>query len=141
MTYNLLAAPPVPPHTRPSNRSYHFPTGRAHVQGPLSRELAAVTERRIPESPLLKTVFRVGQIVPATGIYNVQHTPHRLPVEITLRGNEPFPPCATCKVDVSFTFLRSVAAENFHFSLNSIPPLVDQAPDNPEHPLPNTAVN
>src|SRR3954468_8568328 len=58
--HTTSAALPVPPHTRPSNRSYRVPTGRAHVQGPLSRELAAVTERRIPESPLLKTVFRVG---------------------------------------------------------------------------------
>jgi hypothetical protein len=100
-----------------------------------------VSERRRPESPLLKTIFRVGQTVPATGIYQVQHSQHRLPMEITLRGNEPFPPCAHCKLDVSFTFLRSVIAEGFHFTLNAIPALADSNGDDTEHPLPNTAVN
>jgi hypothetical protein len=62
-------------------------------------------------------------------------------MEITLRGNEPFPPCAHCKLDVSFTFLRSVIAEGFHFTLNAIPALADSNGDDTEHPLPNTAVN
>jgi hypothetical protein len=79
--------------------------------------------------------------VPASGIYQVQHSQHRLPHEITLVGAVHFPPCSACKYEVTFTFCRSLEVEGFNFTLNSIPPLREAEADEQEPPLPNTAVN
>jgi hypothetical protein len=98
-------------------------------------------DRRNPESPLLGTIFRVGQVVPASGIYQVQHSQHRLPHEVTLVGAVHFPPCSACKYEVTFTFCRSVQLEGFSFALNSIPPLREPDDDGQEPALPITAVS
>ena len=83
----------------------------------------------------------MGQVVPASGIYRVRHSQHRLPHEVTLVGNQQFPPCSSCKYEVTFVFSRLVQADGFTFTLNSIPPLRAPEAEAQEPPLPNTAVS
>jgi hypothetical protein len=97
--------------------------------------------RRKPESSLLKTIFRVDQVVPASGVYQVQHSQHRLPQEVTLIAAQHFPPCSSCKHEVAFTFCRVVELNGFSLTLNSIPPLRKPDSDEQETRLPITAVN
>jgi hypothetical protein len=49
-----------------------------------------------------------GQKVPASGIYEVRHKQHRLPHEVTLLRDQPFPPCARCGTAVQFKVARLV---------------------------------
>ena len=98
-------------------------------------------DRRKPESPLLNTIFRAGQVVPASGIYQVQHLQHRLPHEVTLGAAQYFPPCSACKHEVAFEFQRGLQIDGFNFTLNSLPPLREPDSEDQELPLPNTAVS
>jgi hypothetical protein len=51
--------------------------------------------------------FVVGEVIPATGVYQVFHGPHRLAHEVTLLGGETFPRCAMCKDDVHFKLVHA----------------------------------
>jgi hypothetical protein len=99
-----------------------------------------VKERRVPESPLLETIFRVGQVVPTSGVYQLEHSQHRLPEEITLPGAQHFPPCASCKFEVNFKFLRAIQIDGFTYTLNAIP-ILPELGSNGDAFLPDTAVD
>jgi hypothetical protein len=62
--------------------------------------------RVIQGSPLLGMIFRNGQTIPESGIYRVSHSEHRLPHEVTLLRNQPFPDCAKCGEEVTFEAIR-----------------------------------
>ncbi|HKV95130.1 MAG TPA: hypothetical protein VJW20_21475 [Candidatus Angelobacter sp.] len=51
-------------------------------------------------------LFKPGQAVPASGIYSVQHHPHRLMHMATLGVNMRFPRCKQCGDAVRFTLVR-----------------------------------
>ena len=51
--------------------------------------------------------FATGETVPASGIYRVLHSQHRLPHEVTLIGGHPFPRCQRCDDKVEFEMLHS----------------------------------
>src|SRR3954447_25336518 len=69
--------------------------------------------------------FNTGEIVPQSGIYQVIHTEHRLPHEVTLLRSNPFPPCAQCGSEVNFKLLRAVTVDSFAIVLNAIPGMTD----------------
>jgi hypothetical protein len=47
-------------------------------------------------------IFRTGQKIPESGIYQVSHEEHRLPHEVTLIRGAMFPRCSKCKEAVTF---------------------------------------
>lgn len=53
-------------------------------------------------------IFRPGETVPTSGVYRVEHTPHRLMHEATLSGNSSFPQCRQCGNAVRFLLVRAV---------------------------------
>jgi hypothetical protein len=69
--------------------------------------------------------FNTGEIIPQSGIYQVIHTEHRLPHEVTLLRSNPFPTCAQCGNNVSFKLLRGVTVDSFAIILNAIPEMTD----------------
>jgi hypothetical protein len=69
--------------------------------------------------------FNTGEIIPQSGIYQVIHTEHRLPHEVTLLRSNPFPPCAQCGNNVTFKLLRGITVDSFAIILNSIPEMTD----------------
>jgi len=69
--------------------------------------------------------FNTGEIIPQSGIYQVIHTEHRLPHEVTLLRSNPFPTCAQCGNSVSFKLLRGVTVDSFAIILNAIPEMTD----------------
>jgi hypothetical protein len=73
------------------------------------------------QDPLNRKTFKTGQIVPQSGIYQVVHSEHRLPHEVTLLRADTFPPCSKCGVLVKFKLLRAVTADSFKIVLNSLP--------------------
>lgn len=52
--------------------------------------------------------FKTGTVIPASGIYRVIHSAHRLPHEVTLLKGETFPKCQKCADDVTFKLLRAL---------------------------------
>ena len=52
------------------------------------------------------SAFKPGQTVPTSGIYCVEHGPHRLMHMATLVINTRFPRCKRCGVAVRFTLVR-----------------------------------
>jgi hypothetical protein len=52
--------------------------------------------------------YRPGDLVPRSGIYNVDHDPHRLMHMATLLRDTVFPDRKRCKNAVSFIMLRPV---------------------------------
>jgi hypothetical protein len=52
--------------------------------------------------------YRPGDIVPRSGVYLVDHSPHRLMHEATLIGESRFPRCKKCKDSVRFRLVRAV---------------------------------
>ena len=66
-------------------------------------------------------IYKTGDEVPSSGIYQVLHKEHRLPCEVTLVGGEPFPPCSKCGMIVTFKLLRGVTIDSFKVVLNSLP--------------------
>src|SRR5579864_1074662 len=50
--------------------------------------------------------FATGATVPASGIYVVEHAPHRLAVEVGLFKGEIFPKCGRCPEAVHFRMVR-----------------------------------
>jgi len=69
--------------------------------------------------------FKTGQVVPHSGIYQVSHSEHRLPHEVTLLRGNSFPPCSKCGNNVVFRLLRAVTVDRFSVTLNSLPELTD----------------
>jgi len=55
-------------------------------------------------------VYKSGARVPVGGIYEVFHTEHRVPHEVTLLQGQTFPPCARCGNQVRFKVMRKVKA-------------------------------
>lgn len=60
------------------------------------------SEDRVP-SPF----FRVGEVVPESGVYRVFHSEHRVSHDVTLVGGQEFPRCSACGADVHFELLHS----------------------------------
>jgi len=52
--------------------------------------------------------YKPGDRVPATGIYRVEHDPHRLMHLATLMANTRFPLCRRCSRSVRFFLVRTV---------------------------------
>lgn len=50
--------------------------------------------------------FKPGDIVPASGVYTVEHRPHRLMHTATLVANSLFPRCKRCDEAVRFILIR-----------------------------------
>jgi hypothetical protein len=69
--------------------------------------------------------YKTGETVPHSGIYQVTHSEHRLPHEVTLLRANSFPPCSKCGNNVTFQLLRAVTVDRFAVTLNAIPELTD----------------
>jgi hypothetical protein len=86
-------------------------------------------KRNTPETLVRESMagkFKTGEVVPQSGIYQVVHTEHRLPHEVTLLRANAFPPCAQCGNKVTFKLLRGVTVDRFAITLNAIPELQDE---------------
>jgi hypothetical protein len=68
------------------------------------KKLRATAKPKAANNP----AFKPGQLVPRTGIYSVEHRPHRLMHTATLTANALFPRCKQCGDAVRFTLLRVV---------------------------------
>lgn len=70
--------------------------------------------RRSRRDPVGRTLnmenrsYRPGDRVPASGIYRVEHSPHRLMHVVTLMGSTRFPVCRRCSRSVRFFLVRKV---------------------------------
>ena len=62
----------------------------------------------IKSSPMLRGKFKTGAVIPATGIYRVSHSAHRLPHEVTLVQGQTFPKCQKCADAVAFRLVRQL---------------------------------
>ena len=75
--------------------------------------------------------YRTGLKIPYSGIYSVRHKQHRLPSEVTLLKDNPFPPCAKCNKPVQFELIMGMAEpeERFGFrvTLHAIPEIEEAA--------------
>jgi hypothetical protein len=68
--------------------------------------------------------FSAGEMIAESGIYRVQHAPHRRSHEVTLLQGELFPRCAVCKEQVRFELLQTAPRVNnaeFHVHLYEVP--------------------
>jgi len=69
--------------------------------------------------------FCAGEAIPASGIYRVFHSIHRVSHDLTLLEGEVFPPCNRCGEKVHFKLLRKVpeitADYDFRIRLYEIP--------------------
>lgn len=86
-----------------------------------SLSLASPTsaERRQPQ------FFRVGEVIPFTGIYRVFHSQHRVSHDVTLLIGETFPHCSQCGHQVHFELLQEASQiagdSDFRVRLYEIP--------------------
>ena len=53
-------------------------------------------------------LYKTGEEIPASGVYRVTHSAHRLPHEVMLLRGERFPKCQQCSDTVTFRLLRTV---------------------------------
>jgi hypothetical protein len=67
-----------------------------------------------------------GEVVPATGVYTVHHTHHRLTADIVLFGGERFPRCAKCVIPVQFGLDMPVKVEYLPVRVHQLPDLDDE---------------
>jgi hypothetical protein len=51
--------------------------------------------------------YKTGEEIPASGVYRVTHSAHRLPHEVMLLRGERFPKCQQCSDTVAFKLLRA----------------------------------
>jgi hypothetical protein len=51
--------------------------------------------------------YKTGEEIPASGVYRVAHSAHRLPHEVMLLRGERFPKCQLCSGSVTFRLLRA----------------------------------
>lgn len=52
--------------------------------------------------------YKPGEVVPASGIYRVEHESHRLMHEVTLLAESVFPRCRQCNGAVRFELVRRI---------------------------------
>jgi hypothetical protein len=86
----------------------------------------------IKSSAMLRGKFKTGMVIPASGIYQVTHSPHRLPHEVTLLRGETFPKCQKCANAVMFRLIRELS---YHVIIRELPwrvalyelPVIDDA--------------
>lgn len=69
--------------------------------------------------------LRTGDLVPASGIYLVNHAPHRLLQEIALFKSERFPRCSKCDSAVLFLLVHPVPALDYPWNLVIRVPLLE----------------
>jgi hypothetical protein len=72
--------------------------------------------------------FLSGQEVPASGLCEVHHRERRLPHQVTLLRNQPFPQCEQCGTVVRFKVVRVVEALDElreRIILNALPVMED----------------
>jgi hypothetical protein len=78
--------------------------------------------------------FNTGAVIPASGVYRVAHSAHRLPHEVTLLKGETFPKCQKCSDAVTFTLLRAIQYQDvvrefqWRVTLYELPVVDDEAP-------------
>ena len=60
-------------------------------------------------------IYRTGETISHSGIYQVIHQQHRLPHEVTLLKDEEFPRCAKCDLAVTFKLLLAAQTERETF--------------------------
>jgi hypothetical protein len=68
--------------------------------------------------------YKTGHRIPQSGIYQVLHSEHRLPHDVTLLASEYFPRCAQCGNDVQFELVRAAPEINesdFHVVVYELP--------------------
>lgn len=76
--------------------------------------------------------YKTGEEIPASGVYHVTHSAHRLPHEVMLLRGERFPKCQACSDAVGFRLLRAAQETTrgekrltFNVALYEIPVLDD----------------
>ena len=80
---------------------------------------------------MLRGKFKTGAVIPASGIYQVTHSAHRLPHEVTLLRGETFPKCQKCADAVTFKLVRELSYQAairelpWHMTLYELPALDD----------------
>ena len=80
----------------------------------------------------LRPIFRTDERISESGIYEVIHSKHRLPHEVTLLTDEMFPRCAKCQDAVKFRLVRGVNPDpmecerSSRISLYELPVLDDE---------------
>jgi len=52
--------------------------------------------------------YKPGDVVPFSGIYRIEHAPHRMMHHATLTEGMPFPKCKKCGAAVRFAAVRPV---------------------------------
>ena len=60
----------------------------------------------VPSTPS----YSPGETAPTSGVYLVRHYQHRLPHEVTILKDEPFPRCRRCGAQVTFELLREAVS-------------------------------
>jgi len=73
---------------------------------------------------MLRGKFKTGMVIPASGIYEVTHSAHRLPHEVTLLRAETFPKCQKCADAVTFKLIRELP---WRVTLYELPVIEDAA--------------
>jgi hypothetical protein len=76
--------------------------------------------------------YKTGEEIPASGVYHVTHSAHRLPHEVMLLRGERFPKCQQCSGTVTFRLLRAATESSrdekrlkFNVALYELPVLGD----------------
>ena len=67
-----------------------------------------------PPAEEFRRTYEPGEIVPESGLYQVNHASHRLMHQATLERGARFPQCRQCKMAVRFRLLRRVENRMFH---------------------------
>ena len=70
--------------------------------------------RPAPPAEEFQRTFAPGEIVPESGLYQVNHESHRLMHQATLERGARFPQCRQCKMAVRFRLLRRVQDHALH---------------------------
>ncbi len=67
-----------------------------------------------PPAEEFRRTFAPGEIVPESGLYQVNHESHRLMHQATLERGARSPQCRQCKMKVRFRLLRRVENRMVH---------------------------
>ena len=60
----------------------------------------------MPASRLHGPRYRPGEVAPISGIYRVTHESHRASHVVTILRSEVFPPCRSCRGNVTFEIVQ-----------------------------------
>lgn len=75
-------------------------------------------------------VYRTGEPIPESGVYEVSHSAHRLPHEVTLVVGKSFPRCEKCGELVEFRLVRAAphitSDGHFRVILFALPEIEDE---------------